>query len=193
MVRYERPQRGNPHGLTIRQHLLPRKTIARFCGSDRLVHVQLLQEARDIRLAPGNTMFCAMRAWDQKAEEVIGKSIEDRYQAIAGRLCDESLNSLATDMHGHITEMYSLWRHRCLRARSPLADVPINCVAPERELSHDAQERLRRPVSCSLRLMELYPAACTPALACASPSTETGRLAAMQCVGALCGQEASSS
>jgi hypothetical protein len=144
MARYERPQRGNPHQLTIQQHLLPSKTIARFCGRDGRVHVHFPKIGTARRLKPGDPRFCTMRSWDQKAESGFGKSIEDRYQVIAERLADRSLTSLAADMHGAMTEMYLLWRFRCLRARSPLPDIPINVAAPERCLTLDEQERLEK-------------------------------------------------
>ena len=144
MARYERPQPGNPHQLTVRQHLLPSRTIERFCGSDGLVHVRLLNNDLDRRLKPDNPLFCTMRSWDQKAESGFGKSIEDSYQTIAARLADRALTSLAADMHRAITEMYLLWRFRCLRARDPLPDLSINIVAGGRDLDADAQERLEK-------------------------------------------------
>ncbi len=144
MARYERTQPGNPHQLTIRQHLLPSRTIERFCGRDGLVHVRMITENLDRRFKPDNPLFCTMRSWDQKAESGLGKSIEDCYQAIAHRLADRSLTSLTADMHRPITEMYLLWRFRCLRAREPLPDLPINAVAGERDMTLDAQERLEK-------------------------------------------------
>lgn len=144
MARYERTQPGNPHQLTIRQQLLPNRTIARFCGRDGLVHVHFLKEEMVRRLKPDNPLFCTMRSWDQKAESGLGKSIEDRYQVIADRLADRSLTSLAADIHRVMTEMYLLWRFRCLRARNPLPDLPVNGVARERDLDLDAQERLEK-------------------------------------------------
>ena len=144
MARYERTQPGNPHQLTIRQHLLPNRTIARFRGRDGLVHAHLVKEAVDRRLKSDNPLFCTMRSWDQKAESGLGKSIEESYQAIADRVANRSLTSLAADMHRVITEMYLLWRFRCLRARDPLPDLPVNGVAGERDLDLDAQERLEK-------------------------------------------------
>lgn len=142
MVRYEAPQRGNPHKLTIRQHLLPRKTIERFCGPDKRVHLQFIQTGKVARLLSDSELFCAMRAWDQKAEACLGKSIEDAFQAIAERLCVGTLDSLSHDMHRPVTEMYLLWRHRCLRARNPLPDLEVVGLTGDPTLDKDRQERL---------------------------------------------------
>jgi hypothetical protein len=142
MVRYETPQPGNPHKLTIRQHLLPRKTIERFCGPDGRVHIQFVQTSKVARHRPNSELFCAMRAWDQKAEACLGKSIEDAFQAIAERLCAGTLDSLSPDMHAPVTEMYLLWRHRCLRARNPLPDLKVVGITGDPTLDRDRQERL---------------------------------------------------
>ncbi|MEO3714114.1 hypothetical protein [Roseateles flavus] len=144
MARYERTQPGNPHQLTIRQHLLPSRTISRFCGRDGLVHMRLSERAVELRLRPDNHLFCTMRSWDQRAESGFGKAIEDGYQVIADRLVSRSLTSLAADMHGAITEMYLLWRYRCLRARDPLPDLAINGVTGNPDLDLDAQEQLEK-------------------------------------------------
>jgi hypothetical protein len=83
-----------------------------------------------------------MRVWDQRAEVGFGKSIEDAFQHIAGQIAEGTITHVPEGVHGTITEMYLLWRHRCIRARAPLPDVPLNIVRPTRDLTSDQQEVL---------------------------------------------------
>ena len=143
-MKYERPQRGNPHELTVNQHILPRRSIERFCGLDGRVHVNLLAPARELRLEPEDPLFCARRVWDQRAESGFGKGIEDRFQAVAHVLAGSPTAHVEPGMNATLTQMYLLWRHRSLLARQPPSDVAVRGVIPERELSIDSQERLEK-------------------------------------------------
>lgn len=127
----------------MRQHLLPRKTIERFCGADGRVNVHILTTRRNLSLKPTDPLFCAQRAWDQRGESVVGGAIEIPFQAIADRLVAGSLGTLTADMHAPVTEMYLLWRRRCLRVSNPMPDFRPKGVTPC-DLPLDVQERLEK-------------------------------------------------
>ena len=127
----------------MQQHLLPRKTIARFCGADGHVQVQLLTHGLNRRYLPTDSLFCAQRAWDQRGESVVGGGIEIPYQSISDSLVDGSLASLAPEMHEAITQMYLLWRRRCLRLNDPMPDFRPKGVTPN-DLPLDVQERMEK-------------------------------------------------
>src|SRR5207302_8582442 len=78
----ERPQEGNPHRLTIRQHTFPRASIARFANSDGRVSVRHIKSER-FRVKPDHDLFCAMRVWDQRAEAGFHEKIEKPFQSLA--------------------------------------------------------------------------------------------------------------
>lgn len=61
-MRYPKPQRGNPHKLTIDQHIFPKACIARFAGERGTVQVRRKDGEHDLWLTPGNSYFCARQA-----------------------------------------------------------------------------------------------------------------------------------
>lgn len=152
MVRHrsEGTQPGNPHRLTLRQHVLPSKTIARFCDADGRVSAHLVESGRELRLKPQDQLFWVKRVWDQRAESVLGKNIEDKFQAIAEQLSEGSLLTLEQEMHEAVTEMYLLWRYRFLAAREPREDMVVNGIRGE-ELTIDEQERLESRATAFVR------------------------------------------
>lgn len=79
-MHYPKPQKGNPHKLTINQHIFPKACISRFARENGTVQVRRKCGEQDQWVTPGNSYFCARRLWDQKAEAVFMKAIEDRYQ-----------------------------------------------------------------------------------------------------------------
>jgi hypothetical protein len=141
-MRFPKPQKGNPHKLTIDQHIFPKTSIARFAGEHGTVQVRRKDGEHDLWLLPGNSYFCARRLWDQKAEVVLMKVIEDRYQGVASGIVAGDVTTLDAAMNAAVTDMYLLWALRHERYLNPLPDVRMNMVAPEREMSLDTQEIL---------------------------------------------------
>ena len=111
-VKYEKPQKGNPHELTINQHCLPARSIERFTNSSECVEVFLKDEEKQFPVKPSNKIFCAMRAWDQKAESGFMKDIEDRYQALADRVIQQEILILDKREELLISKMFALWNTR---------------------------------------------------------------------------------
>lgn len=141
-MHYPKPQKGNPHKLAIDQHIFPKACLSRFTGDNGTVQVRRKSGERDLWLAPGNSYFCARRLWDQKAEAVYMKAIEDRYQDVAKSIVAGAITTLDAGMTAAVTDLYLLWTLRHERYLNPLPDARLNMVAPEREMSVDTQEIL---------------------------------------------------
>ena len=67
MVRkFDPVSKGNPHELTIDQHIFPKKSIDRFYNQDGLLQVK--RGNKIFNTNSGNDgIFCAKRVWDQRA------------------------------------------------------------------------------------------------------------------------------
>lgn len=141
-MRYPKPQKGNPHKLTIDQHVFPKACISRFTGESGTVQVRRMGEELDLWFKPGNSYFCARRLWDQKAEAGFMKEIEDRYQDVAGNIVNGAITTLDAAMNAAVTDLYLLWTLRHHRYLNPLPDITMSMVEPEREMSIDSQEIL---------------------------------------------------
>jgi hypothetical protein len=134
----EPTQPGNPHSLTINQHVLPKASIQRFGGWDGLVDVRLLQPPKRIRKPPSDALFCAQRAWDQRAEHGYGKQIEDAFQEVVDRIVTTGV--LAEEDHRKLTQFWFLWKFRAGLKENPMEDVKVPGV-PALALTKDAHER----------------------------------------------------
>jgi hypothetical protein len=93
-MKYEKPQKGNPHALTVQQHTVPVRSIQRFSSAAGTVHVRYLRNGKELRLRPDDQLFCAKRTWDEHAERGFMKSIEDNFQAIVERIVSGATDEL---------------------------------------------------------------------------------------------------
>jgi hypothetical protein len=137
-------QQGNPHNLTLYQHIMPRASIERFCNADKTVYFKKNDEQSFRRLFPKNRRFCAERVWDQKAETVLSRDIENSFQSLADKLITGVIKSISTELQTVVTDMYLLWRTRFLYAKEPIDDIEVFGINPERELTKDRQEELEK-------------------------------------------------
>lgn len=102
---------GNPFRLTRRQHVLPKKSIGRFCDADGNVEVLWKDGGNTFLARPGNPVFCADRVWSQKAEVGWMKDIEDEFQLVAEKvLGGEDFSDLV--YQNAINMFWSLWVQR---------------------------------------------------------------------------------
>src|ERR1700730_17538642 len=83
MVDFEKPRKGNPNRLTIKQHVLPAASIARFADAKGGVWVHDLIRGKRRVTHRNDVIFCAQRAWDQRSESGFMKRIEDAFQSLA--------------------------------------------------------------------------------------------------------------
>jgi len=110
--RYEKPQAGNPHGLTINQHVFPSASIARFVGQNGKVAVCDKSRLPVRAATPGNVIFCARRAWDQRAEAGYMKSIEDPFQNLAVKIIKGLVLTIGDKEKRIVNEFFALWYMR---------------------------------------------------------------------------------
>jgi hypothetical protein len=140
---FEKPQAGNPYGLTVWQHIIPKKSIARFTDARNFVSVSRFKEHDVLLLKPDNTIFCAKRVWNQRAEDT-SIYTENAFQKIADQIVSGQLKSISSDMQIAVTNMYLLWRVRYLRTKDPIKDQSFATQLTGNNLSKDQQEILEK-------------------------------------------------
>ena len=144
-MNYEKPQKGNPHQLTVNQHCFPASCIKRFANTEGKVELVRLPENEQIIVKPDAKIFCAKRAWDQRAEHIFMKEIEDKYKILAEEVI--SNNSLALDAERQkvITDMFALWNIRIHWKEQPVENQTIKgAIGVAVEYTKDEQEELEK-------------------------------------------------
>lgn len=142
---YERTQHGNPHGLTINQHVLPKESIARFSQKDGFVSVFLLKQKKTFRLSPKDALFCAMRVWNQASEHGFMRKVEDDFQALANDILSDRIDcNFCPSENLIISHFHALCRMRAEARQTPHPDVQIQGVAPGSALTKDQEEVLEK-------------------------------------------------
>ena len=145
MVKFEKPQKGNPHELTIRQHVLPRRSIERFVNVDGLVEVYITNVNKRVQLPSDDVIFCARRVWDERAEHGFMKSIEDEFQALADQIEDGSKITLSDQENIIASSFFCLWDIRAHFRENPIGDQKgKGIVDVEYHLSKDEEESLEK-------------------------------------------------
>ncbi|WP_038486000.1 hypothetical protein [Collimonas arenae] len=141
MMRAEKTQKGNPHKLTVNQHIFPRASMDRFATSGG-VHVRRLDHSDNIMFGTDNPYFCARRVWDHKTEHGLMVEIENKYQDTAEQIASGSVRTLSTHMNESVTDLYLIWQLRFNRYLNPISDTLLKGVEPDRNLSKNSQEVL---------------------------------------------------
>lgn len=144
-MRYEKVQKGNPHELTVKQHIFPARSILRFCAGDGLVPVRNIVTG-DLRLCrPSDEIFCGRRVWSHFAEAGYMKDIETAFQVLAEQIIAGTANAIIGEDARIVTAFYSLWRVREHFLNRRMPDVSLNGMPhPERTLTKDQEERLEK-------------------------------------------------
>lgn len=149
---FDKPQPGNPHQLTIKEHCFPRASIQRFADSTGRVAVHRLRQGDVILVPTDNEIFCALRSWDHHTESRFMARIERQYQIVAARVAanpNESLSQLEMDT---ISAMFVLWNLReDFRSRSSLPASINGVTGLSRPVTQDAHENLEKHGVLSLR------------------------------------------
>ena len=110
--RPEKPLPGKPNRLTHKQHVFPSRSIQRFANQNGLVRLRDLDRGQDRDVKPSDDMFCARRAWDQRAEAGYMKCIEDEFQEIATSIVDGHAVTITPNQKPAIDRMFALWYMR---------------------------------------------------------------------------------
>jgi hypothetical protein len=114
MTKYEKPQKKNRRLLTVRQHVFPLASIARFADADGRVSLHDLVRGKERSAKPDDDIFCAKRAWDQRAEGGYMKKIEDEFQSLASQVIHGVVSEIGEAEKSVFNRFYALW---CMRAR----------------------------------------------------------------------------
>jgi hypothetical protein len=141
----QKPQKGNPHQLTVNQHCFPASCIKRFANTDGKVELVRLPKNEQVLAKPDAKIFCAKRAWDQRAEHIFMKEIEDKYKILAEEIIANSSLILDTERQEKITDMFALWNIRIHWKEQPVEDQTIKgAIGVAVEYSKDQQEELEK-------------------------------------------------
>lgn len=144
-MNFEKPQKGNPHQLTVNQHCFPASCIKRFAGTDGKIQLVLLPQEEIVTVGPAAEMFCVKRAWDQRAEHIFMKEIEDKYHALANVIISNNKLALDTNQQQIITDMFALWNIRYHWKGQPIKDQNIErAIRAAVEYTNDQQEELEK-------------------------------------------------
>jgi hypothetical protein len=145
-MKYEKTQKGNPHKLTVKQHVFPAASIARFAGRDGLVQVMDVKSGRVFRVKPKDDLFCVKRQWDQRTEGGLMRQIEDAYQLLAGQVASGATTTISgATQQAVITDMFALWNIRAQIRVKPVHDQslkPLGVRGVTKSFTKDEQEIL---------------------------------------------------
>jgi hypothetical protein len=141
---FERPQSGNPHSLTVKQHVIPVVSIERFAGADGCVDVWLKKQGKGVRVTARDSLFYANRVWDQSAEQGLFRRIENAFQIFADGLLNESFSMVAPEQEATVSEFYALCYHRGLMKASPPPDVRQEALSTSESYNQNQAEILER-------------------------------------------------
>jgi hypothetical protein len=126
--RPEKTQRGNPHELTVRQHVFPARSIARFTEGG-VVDLYDLIRGKGRPARPDDDAFCAARAWSHGAEHGFMKEIEDAFQKLVGPISPVDRPEFDRGQTEVISEFYGLWS-----ARAQWRRLPQQTIKPSAEI-----------------------------------------------------------
>jgi len=140
-ARAEKTQPGNPNRLTLNQHVFPTKSIERFAMDGRVETRLLGSRDKIIRPRPDSRIFCADRAWDQRAETGYMKRIEDNFQQTVSPIIDRKVTIVSAEAKSAIDRMYALWYWRARFRELESQETQLNGVAGP-DLSLEQEENL---------------------------------------------------
>ena len=128
MMKYEKPQKGNPHELTIKQHVFPVYSIKRFLNNNNLVELMSKFSKKIIPCIPTDQIFCAIRCWDQRAEDGYMQSIEAKFQNLADNIIDNKIICIRPEEKEVVDDFYGLWNIREQFRNQPIKDQKIKGI-----------------------------------------------------------------
>lgn len=140
---YEKTQKGNPYHLPVKQHVFPARSIARFADANGLVSLHNLVTHRARATTPRDTMFCAMRAWDLRAERGFMKKIEDDFQELTETIVAGTITTIGPSDKGKVDRFFGLWKWRAHFRDADPQEVQLNGITGER-LTQDQEEVLEK-------------------------------------------------
>lgn len=153
-MKFEKPQKGNPHNLTIKQHSFPKKSIERFANNG-VIQVFLINENRTFFAKSDNEIFCVRRVWDQRTEQGYMKRIEDEFQELADELSQKS-RGLSDIENSLISDFYLLWCLKLHYSDNPVSNQRTPGI-PGSNLNKDQEEILESRYTSFIKSNGLIP------------------------------------
>ena len=144
MAKFEKPQKGNPHQLVIKQHTFPAKSIARFADPSARVQLQKKTNKLVRRAKPSDSIFYVRRAWDHASEVRFIKRIEDNFQRLADLIIDGQVLSFNKEQTHVISSFYVLWVARAEIRDRPEKDATVPGIWPSHARSKQQEEELEK-------------------------------------------------
>lgn len=142
-MKYEKPQAGNPHKLTIRQHIIPVRSIERFKNIDGTVEIQIAGRPIIEKAKPNSWIFYTRRTWDQRAEHGYMKKIEDGFQEVADKVLSGHIEHIGEEHAQTVNRFYALWHQRSRVEPTDEIDTQISGITGQ-DLTQDEQEILEK-------------------------------------------------
>ncbi len=140
-MKHEKPQAGNPNQLTIDQHVLPRASIERFTDNDSMVEV--CRGDTTFKADDKNSIFCARRVWDQKAEQGY-LDLERDFQVLAGTIIGTHSHVLNDEENRLASRFFALVCARTIARRNPIPDTKLEGATPVSTFDKDHLEKLEK-------------------------------------------------
>lgn len=108
----EKTRPKNPNQLTLLQHVFPTKSLSRLTNAQGTVHVHDILRGRSRRAKPTDVIFCAKRAWDQRAESGYMLEIENQFQEIAESTIIDQGGIVDVEQKRRVNRFFALWYMR---------------------------------------------------------------------------------
>lgn len=122
---FKRTQRGNPNQLVIDQHIHAAHCIRKFLDKEGKVSVFDKSISKVVLRKPNASIFCAKRAWDERAEKGYMSDIESDFFHVI-----DNINIPIGDRdHDAITRYFNLWRLRGQARDAKRNDIQLNGVS----------------------------------------------------------------
>ena len=136
-MKHEKTQKGNPHRLTIRQHVHSAACIERFADEAGNVSVLRVGSTATFSARPGNDVFVTHRTWSHRSERHFTE-IERRFQ----HAIDAALGSGEVDQEA-VTDYFITWSIRSELKATARPPTRLKGIEGDR-LTQDQEEILER-------------------------------------------------
>lgn len=149
---FEKPTKGNPHKLTIKQHFHTAHSITKFHDVDCKLDVFIKDSSEALRRHSRSSIFCTKRNWDEKSEKGLMAKIEQLFHQEINEI-----KSFEFRNHSAISEYFMLWKIRYDFHISRMDDIILNEISAS-GLTKAQEEILESKRSAFIRGNGIMPA-----------------------------------
>lgn len=128
----------NPYQLTKNQHIHSKHAIGLFNNEHKKVEVFDLASGGITQKRAGDSFFCGMRLWDERAEKGYMAAIENKFHNEI-----DNLRPVTKRNHRAITEYFFLWKFRHMALSFKKENINLAGVSGD-DLTHDEEEILEK-------------------------------------------------